>query len=184
MHSIERDTPGPYREVFHGRNFVVRQEDVKLPGGGVETHEHVWRTDGTRIVAFNDRGQVLLTHEYRHELGERDWRIPGGKIDPGEQPEAAARREFREETGYEAEAFRYLWASTPDSTVRYQRFFFIATQLREVGAEHDAGEELTVHWVDLDDACDKALRGEVREEISALALLRIRHVLAGEAGGR
>lgn len=182
MHSNKTEKAPAYREVFRGRNFIVRQEDVQLPSGEVETHEHVWRTDGTRIVAFNDDGQVLLTHEYRHELGERDWRIPGGKIDPGEQPEVAARREFREETGYEAKTFRYLWASTPDSTVRYQRYFFMATGLTEVGAEHDAGEDLTVHWVGLDEACEKALRGEVREEISALALLRIRYTLAGEAG--
>jgi ADP-ribose pyrophosphatase len=165
------------KEVFRGRNFLVRQERVELADGRVEVHEHVWRTDGARIVAIDDRGRVLLTHEFRHELGERDWRIPGGKIDPGESPEEAARREFREEAGFVAGTMRFLWPTTPDSTVRYRRFFFLATDLTEVGADHEPGEDLTTHWVDLDDACEKALRGEIREEISALALLRIRHDL-------
>ena len=46
-----------------------------------------------------------------------------------------------------------------------------------MGTEHEPGEDLTIHWVDLSEACEKALRGEIREEISALALLRIRRDL-------
>lgn len=175
----QHDTdPVPYREVFRGRNFAVRQEEVRLPGGELEVHEHVWRTDGTRIIAFDESHRVLLTHEYRHELGGWDWRIPGGKIDGGETPEQAAAREFREEAGYEASTLRFLWTTTPDSTVRYQRYFFIATDLAQVGAQREAGENLTVHWLSLEEACEKALAGEIKEEISALALLRVRAQLA------
>jgi ADP-ribose diphosphatase len=171
----QRKNSANYREVFRGRNFAVRQEEVRLPGGEVEVHEHVWRTDGTRIIALDESRRVLLTHEYRHELTDWDWRIPGGKIDGDETPEEAAAREFREEAGYEARQLHFLWTTTPDSTVRYQRFFFLATGLTEVGANRDAGEKLTVHWLSLDDACSKALNGEIKEEISALALLRLRN---------
>lgn len=176
-----------YEEVFRGRNFVVRQHSVEVSKGHVEVHEYVWRTDGTRMIAIDD-GRVLLTHEYRHELGEFDWRIPGGKVDPGEPLDGAARREFREEAGYEAAEVRFLWATTPDSTVRYQRHFFLATGLTEVKTAHEPGEELTVHWIPFDDACKKAIDGEIREEISALALLRLRPLLPslreGESSGR
>jgi ADP-ribose pyrophosphatase len=168
---------GRFRDIFHGRNFIVREEQVKLPNGEVETHEHVWRTDGTRIIALDAKGKVLLTHEFRHELGDWDWRIPGGKMDAGEEPEQAAAREFREEAGYAAENLQLLWATTPDSTVRYRRYFFLARDLTEVGAQREAGESLTVHWVSLEVACERALRGEIREEISALALLRVHRML-------
>lgn len=171
------DNGEQYLEVFRGRNFSVRQTEVTLPTGETELHEHVWRTDGTRVIAVNGEGQVLLTREYRHELGDWDWRIPGGKVDPGETPEQAAAREFREEAGFAADRLQALWATTPDSTVRYQRFFFLATELSDVGHQREAGENLSVHWLDLDDACAKALEGEIREEISALALLRLRHGL-------
>jgi ADP-ribose pyrophosphatase len=174
------ETKVNYREVFRGHNFAVRQEDVSLPDGGIEVHEHVWRTDGTRIIGLDQAQRVLLTREYRHELDAWDWRVPGGKIDSGETPEEAAAREFREEAGFEAASMRFLWATTPDSTVRYQRFFFLATDLSEVEADRDAGERMTVHWMGLDEACAKALDGEIREEISALALLRLRHGLDGD----
>ncbi len=174
--TTQEDNPSlPYVEVFKGRNFSVRQERVELDDGRVETHEHVWRTDGVRIIAIDSNDAVLLTHEYRHELGERDWRVPGGKIDADESAVDAARREMREETGFEAATMRYLWATTPDSTVRYRRYFFRASGLTSVGTAPDPGEKMTVHWVNLGEACEKALRGEIREEISALALLQLRH---------
>jgi ADP-ribose pyrophosphatase len=169
---------GPDRPVYKGKNFVVYRTLVEVAPGRVEEHEYVWRSDGTRIVVLNDTNEVLLTREYRHELQQEDWRIPGGKIDPGEVPEEAARRELREETGYAAGELRYLWASTLDSTVRYRRHFYLATQV-SLGSSHaDPGESIVPHWLPLDEACDLALSGAISEEIAALALLRVRQRLA------
>lgn len=159
--------------VFSGRNFVVHNRKVTLQDGSEEVHEYVWRTDGTRIIAFNAAGRVLLTREFRHELDGHDWRIPGGKVDPGEVPESAAQREFREETGFVAERLHFLWATTPDSTVRYRRYFYLASGLTEVEPDREVGERLTVHWKHLSKAVEMALAGEILEEISALAILRV-----------
>lgn len=54
------------------------------------------RRRSVNVIAFNDEGRVLLV---RHSYGPPVWALPGGGIDRGEDPEAAARREFREELG-------------------------------------------------------------------------------------
>jgi ADP-ribose pyrophosphatase len=160
--------------VFKGKYFRIYHETVAL-NGTQTTFEYVSRTDGARIIAAN-LGAILLTKEYRHELQDVDWRLPGGKVDEGETPEVAARRELREETGYDAGSLKALWSTTPDSTVRYRRHFFLATDLAEGPTAHEAGETIENHWVPLETACTMALDGEVREEISALSILRVGHL--------
>jgi ADP-ribose pyrophosphatase len=167
-----------HKLVYEGKYFRVFHETVDLGRETPETFEYVWRTDGARIVATDD-SRILLTREFRHELDEVDWRLPGGKVDPPESPEVAAQRELREETGYVARSWEFLWSTTPDSTVRYLRHFYVASDLTFVGTSHDLGEHIENRWVDVDDACNLALGGQVREEISALAILRLRHIWEG-----
>lgn len=161
------------RVVFEGKHFTVVHETVDGPDGVPQTFEYVLRRDGARIIAIED-GAVLLSREFRHELQADDWRLPGGKLDPDENPGDGARREFREETGYRGGTWEYLWSSTPDSTVRYQRHFFLAHHVEPGEPARDPGEQISTHWVAIDEACELALSGAIREEISALALLRLR----------
>jgi 8-oxo-dGTP pyrophosphatase MutT (NUDIX family) len=163
--------PPDHRVVFEGRHFRVVREEVRLERG-IETFEYVWRIDGARIVA-RDGGRVLLTREYRHEIGGYDWRLPGGKLDREETPLQGAEREFREETGFYGGSWQYLWSTTPDSTVRYRRHFFLVTSPSAGPDAPDPGEDLSAHWLPVATACEYALNGQVREEISALAILRI-----------
>jgi ADP-ribose pyrophosphatase len=167
--------PPDHRIVFEGRHFRVVQEEVRS-GRGIETFEYVWRADGARIIGL-DGSSLLLTREYRHELDGYDWRLPGGKLDGAETPQQGAEREFREETGFYGGRWRYLWSTTPDSTVRYRRHFFLVTSPTSGPDTPDPGEDVSAHWLPVATACGYALSGQVREEISALAILRIAHSL-------
>jgi ADP-ribose pyrophosphatase len=164
------------RVIFEGKHFRVFHEDVEPEPGYSTTFEYVQRNDGARIIVLDGR-RVLLTREYRHELQGYDWRLPGGRLNADEPASEAAKRELIEETGVRADRWKFLWSTTPDSTVRYQRHFFLAEGISVGDPSRDPGERLTVHWVELPSACELALRGEIREEISALSLLRLRHRL-------
>lgn len=163
--------------MWKGTHFSVYHENV-VQANKVVSFEYVWRRDGTRTIAIDNKGYVLLTYEYRTELARKDWRLPGGKLnDENEDIELAARREFEEETGYTAKTWNYLWSSNLDATVRFQRHFYLATDLILGNPKRDLGEDIEVHWFSLKDAYKMALGGEIAEDISSLSIIKLYHKL-------
>ncbi len=109
--------PGSSRLVFDGRLLKVGIDQVRLPQGGVAEREWVRHSGAVAILPFLPDGRVVLVKQCRYPLGTVMWEIPAGKLDhgPGEEPQACARRELSEETGYEAGSWQYLLtiATTP-----------------------------------------------------------------------
>ncbi len=158
-------------------HFRIYQEDKINKSGILETHEYVSRKDGTRTIGLDENNNIVLNYEYRYEKEAYDWRVPGGRLDHDNEPVLeAAQREFRQEAGYVSANWQFLWTTSLDSTVRYQRHFFLATNLQWVGTERDSGEFGTeTHLVPLEKANEMALNGDIEEEISALAIARLFH---------
>ena len=76
------------------------------------------------VLAFDDEGRVLLA---RHSYGPAVWALLGGGIGRNEDPERAARREFREELGCDLADLRLVTSVTePDSGSHDQRYLFVA----------------------------------------------------------
>ena len=86
--------------IFDGRAVKLRLDTVQTPGGRQTTREIVEHADCVAIVAVDDEDNVLLVRQFRKPVEKELLEIPAGGINPGERPEAAVRREMREETGY------------------------------------------------------------------------------------
>jgi ADP-ribose pyrophosphatase len=91
--------------------------------------------DWCNVVAETESGELVLVWQYRFGTDEMSLEVPGGVIDPGEEPLAAAQRELKEETGYEAESFELLSVVEPNPALQGNRCFtYLARGARLAGA--------------------------------------------------
>jgi ADP-ribose pyrophosphatase len=168
------------RAIFRGRVICVNVETVRLPNGHVADLEIIHHPGGAAIAAVDAQRRVCLIRQYRHAVGGWIWELPAGKLEPREPPLDTARRELIEEAGSSAQNWQSLgtYVSSPgvfDEIVH----LFLAQELDSVRMAHEAAELIEVHWLDLEEACTRALRGDINDGKTALGLLRARAALAG-----
>jgi 8-oxo-dGTP pyrophosphatase MutT (NUDIX family) len=72
-------------------------------------------SDYVSVLALTEDGSVLLVQQYRPVVKSATLELPSGHVEGGESPEAAARRELAEETGYEANGLELLGILSPDT---------------------------------------------------------------------
>lgn len=87
------------RVAFHGRIFDVHVDRVRFPNGNEVSVEIVRHPRSVVLIPMPDPSRVVLVKQYRYPVDRWLWELPAGSLDPGEEPEAAARRECHEEIG-------------------------------------------------------------------------------------
>ena len=95
-------------EVFAGRLLEVYRDRVRLPDGSESVSEYIRHPGAVAIVALLADDRVVLERQYRYPLARDFIEIPAGKLEPGEDHLATAKRELLEETGYVAADWRRL----------------------------------------------------------------------------
>jgi len=164
--------------VYRGKIINLRLDTVLLPNGRTGTREVVEYAGAVAVVAVNGAREVYLVRQYRYAVGEELLEIPAGKMNPGEEPSACARRELSEETGLRAGSWRHLCSfySTPGFTTE-KLHLFLARELEQAAAHPDADEFLRVVAVPFAEALSMIERGEICDAKTVAGLLYAGRVL-------
>ncbi len=158
--------------VFDGKLLHVRRDQVRLPDGGTATREYIVHPGAVLVVPVRDDGRLVVERQFRYPLDRVMIEFPAGKLDPGEDPLATAKRELIEEAGYTASEWTPL--GNVHTVVSYSTeaiAFFVAEGLAHVGAKLDHGEFLELIDMSVDEMLAALDRGEITDVKTVAALL-------------
>ena len=159
--------------VYKGRIINLRNDLIKLPNGKSAQREFVEHRGGVAVLAITEDGFVPLVRQFRYPLGAHLWEIPAGKLEIGEDPGGAIRRELREEAGLEAKEITPLGSFYP--SVGYTNEIirlYLAKGLTYVGAEPDDDEFLEIKYMPIEELKHKCLSGEITDGKTLIAVLK------------
>ncbi len=159
--------------VFDGALLKVWRDRVRLPDGGESVREYVRHPGAVVVVAQLPDGALLFERQFRYPLRRAFLELPAGKIDAGEDILACARRELREETGYEAAEWFHVGVMHPCIGYSDERIeIFVARGLTHVGHEWDEGEFLEILQLPVGIVEERIHAGEITDAKTITALYR------------
>ena len=170
LHLVE--TKVSSEPVFDGKLLHVRRDTVRLPDGSLATREHIVHPGAALVVPVLPDGRLVVERQFRYPLDSVFIEFPAGKLDPGESAMDTARRELREEAGFDATRFTPL--GTIHTLISYtnERIdLFVAEGLSHVGAALDDGEFLDIVTMSEDEMLAALDRGEITDAKTVAALL-------------
>ena len=171
------------RIVYRGRVFNVSSDKVQEPNGITAQRDVVRHTGSVVILAVDERGEeprVLLERQYRYAARDYLWELPAGRIDPGEKPLAAGKRELLEETGYRAKQWkRALFFYPSPGFVDETMTIYLARGLTSGEAQPEDDEAIVCELLPFSRAVAMVLAGKIRDGKTIAGILwlaeRLRH---------
>lgn len=162
--------------LYSGARFRVERVLEEIAG---ETRERdvVRHPGATVVLPVLDDGRVVLVEQHRTAVGHSLLELPAGTLESGEDPEAAARRELQEETGYVAGNLIPMVNIFPAPGLTDERMhIYLATELTPGEPDPDPGEHIDVKTLTVEDVRQRILRREIIDGKTLCGLLFVMFV--------
>lgn len=156
------------------RYFTARKDKCEMPDGTiVESYYVVELPPSVCALAITEDGQVLMARQYRHPLEETLLELPGGFIDPGEDPSVAIGRELLEETGYEFSSIDEVGkvAANPGVLTGYTYLYLARGGKKVAGQSLDHNEEIEVLQYPLEEVRAMLTNNEIVQALHVSCML-------------
>lgn len=151
------------KEVYTSKIFRVT-EDEATDDAGFVIKRSIVRHPGSAVMMPVEEERVLLVRQFRLPAGKELWELPAGKVDEGEVPLEAAKRELIEETGYTADRWQPLVSYFPTpGFVEEKMHVFLATELHQGTATPMDDERIETRWFGRRELSDLIDAGEIED---------------------
>ena len=152
------------QEKYRCKLFWVTEDDAR-DKTGFELKRSVVRHNGSAVMmAVDDKKRVLLVRQYRLPADQYMWELPAGKVDEGEKPLQAAKRELVEETGYTAKKWKKLLSFYPSpGFVQEKMNIYLATDLSAGEATPMDDERIEARWFKRAELDDLIKKGKIED---------------------
>lgn len=158
---------------YEGIVVNVTMDCIRLPDGATAYREVVEHPGGVCVLPVDADGSAYCVRQFRYPSRRHLLEAPAGKLEPGEEPLSCAVRELSEETGFTAGRMVPLgsYYTSPGFSTE-ELHLYLALDLEKGAAHLDAGEFLDVERHPLSELYGMALRGEIPDAKTAIAVLR------------
>ena len=165
------------KEVYKCGLFSVTEDEAVDAKTGFEIKRSVVRHAGSAVMmAVDEKKRILLVRQYRLPAEKYLWELPAGRLDPGEKPLQAAKRELIEETGYRAKTWTKLasFFASP-GFVQERMTIFLATDLTAGTATPMDDERIEARWFTSKELADLIREGKIEDAKTMIGFMTWKH---------
>jgi 8-oxo-dGTP pyrophosphatase MutT (NUDIX family) len=153
--------------------ITVHEDEVTYSNGRGGVFGVVDYGVGVAILPIDDDGNVYLVKEYKYALGDWSLEVAAGGVEVGENLEATARRELKEELGITADRWTYLGAVWPFTTIiRHAEHQFIAQGLHFGSSKLEDTERIKLVKMPIEEAHELIKTGKIVNAVAVALILR------------
>ena len=158
---------------FDGKFIKASTYDVELSNGQKAIREVMHHPGGVVVVAQKDEETILMVKQYRYPIKQVSLELPAGRLEIGENPDSAIKRELEEETGYVAK----IWTSlghiyTTPGICDEKLYLYYATDLEFKKQNPDDGEIIEFYEYKISEVFNLIKTGEINDAKTICALAR------------
>ena len=170
--------------IFDGCLLKLYRDEVEVASGGRSVREYVHHPGGAAVVALDGDGNVYLERQFRYPYRKVVMEIPAGKLEEGEDPFDAIRRELKEEVGAEALRWDALGHIMPSVGYTDEMLYLYLARDLTFGETHwDKDELLEPFKLPFAEALERAADGRINDGKTVSALFRADRLMRGETNG-
>ena len=160
--------------IYNGKIINVRRDIAEMPDGKHSIREVVEHNGGVCVAALTENDELMFVRQFRYPYSEVILELPAGKLEKGEDPFEAGKRELEEETGCVAAKYHTLGKFYPTPGYCGEIIYLYAAEnLTETHMNLDDDEYLEVERIPLEKAVDMVLSGEIKDGKTQALVMRV-----------